>query len=117
MIIKSFEIDKIKKTSSKYLLLYGDNQGLKDEIISVLKSKKKINFDVYYENEILKDITNFTNTILSKSFFENEKFIIIKKISDKILPTIEFILEKNLEEITIVFDADILEKNLRLETF
>ena len=114
MIIKSFEIDKIKKTSSKYLLLYGDNQGLKDEIISVLKSKKKINFDVYYENEILKDITNFTNTILSKSFFENEKFIIIKKISDKILPTIEFILEKNLEEITIVFDADILEKKSKI---
>ena len=114
MIIKSFEIDKIKKTSSKYLLLYGDNQGLKDEIITVLKSKKKINFDVYYENEILKDVSNFTNTILSKSFFDNEKFIIIKKISDKILPTIEFILEKNLEEITIVFDADILEKKSKI---
>ena len=114
MIIKSFEIDKIKKTSSKYLLLYGDNQGLKDEIITVLKSKKKINFDVYYENEILKDVSNFTNTILSKSFFDNEKFIIIKKISDKILPTIKFILEKNLEEITIVFDADILEKKSKI---
>ena len=114
MIIKSFEIDKIKKTSSKYLLLYGDNQGLKDEIITVLKSKKKINFDVYYENEILKDVSNFTNTILSKSFFDNEKFIIIKKISDKILPTIEFILEKNLEEITIILEADILEKKSKI---
>ena len=116
MIIKSFEIDKIKKTSSKYLLLYGDNQGFKDEVISVLKSKKKINSDVYYENEILKNVSDFTNTVLSKSFFDNEKFIIIKKISDKILPTIEFILEKNLEEVTIVLEADILEKKSKIRT-
>ena len=114
MIIKSFEIDKIKKTSSKFLLLYGDNQGLKDEVILVLKSKKKINSDVYYENEILKDVSNFTNAILSKSFFDNEKFVIIKKISDKILPIIEFILEKNIEEITIVLEADILEKKSKI---
>ena len=80
MIIKSFEIDKIKKTSSKYLLLYGDNQGFKDEVISVLKSKKKINSDVHYENEILKNVSDFTNTVLSKSFFDNEKFVIIKKL-------------------------------------
>ena len=116
MIIKSFEIDKIKKTSSKYLLLYGDNQGFKDEVISVLKSKKKINSDVYYENEILKNVSDFTNTVLSKSFFDNEKLIIIKKISDKILPTIEFILEKNLEEVTIVLEADILEKKSKIRT-
>ena len=116
MIIKSFEIDKIKKTQAQFFLLYGDNQGFKNEIISLLKLKKKINADVYYEAEILKDISNFTNTILSKSFFDSEKFIIIKKSTDKIISCIEFLLEKKIDGTTLILDADILEKKSKLRT-
>ena len=116
MIIKSFEIDKIKKTQAQFFLLYGDNQGFKNEIISLLKLKKKINADVYYEAEILKDISNFTNTILSKSFFDSEKFIIIKKSTDKIISCIEFLLEKKIDGTTLILEADILEKKSKLRT-
>ena len=116
MIIKSFEIDKIKKTQAQFFLLYGDNQGFKNEIISLLKLKKKINADVYYEAEILKDISNFTNTILSKSFFDSEKFIIIKKSTDKIISCIEFLLEKKIDRTTLILEADILEKKSKLRT-
>ena len=117
MIIKSFEIDKIKKTQAKFFLLYGDNQGFKNEIISLLKLNKEINADVYYEAEILKDISNFTNTILSKSFFDSEKFIIIKKSTDKIISCIEFLLEKKIDGTTLILEADILEKKSKLRTF
>ena len=116
MIIKSFEIDKIKKTQAQFFLLYGDNQGFKNEIISLLKLKKKINADVYYEAEILRDISNFTNTILSKSFFDSEKFIIIKKSTDKIISCIEFLLEKKIDGTTLILEADILEKKSKLRT-
>ena len=116
MIIKSFEIDKIKKTQTKFFLLYGDNQGFKNEIISLLKLNKGINADVYYEAEILKDISNFTNTILSKSFFDSEKFIIIKKSTDKIISCIEFLLEKKIDQTTLILEADILEKKSKLRT-
>ena len=116
MIIKSFEIDKIKKTQTKFFLLYGDNQGFKNEIISLLKLNKGINADVYYEAEILKDISNFTNTILSKSFFDSEKFIIIKKSTDKIILCIEFLLEKKIDRTTLILEADILEKKSKLRT-
>ena len=116
MIIKSFEIDKIKKTQAQFFLLYGDNQGFKNEIIYLLKLKKKINADVYYEAEILKDISNFTNTILSKSFFDSEKFIIIKKSTDKIISCIEFLLEKKIDGTTLILEADILEKKSKLRT-
>ena len=116
MIIKSFEIDKIKKTQTKFFLLYGDNQGFKNEIISLLKLNKGINADVYYEAEILKDISNFTNTILSKSFFDSEKFIIIKKSTDKIISCIEFLLEKKIDGTTLILEADILEKKSKLRT-
>ena len=116
MIIKNFEIDKIKKTQAQFFLLYGDNDGFKDEIISLLKLKKKINADIYYETEILKDISNFTNTILSKSFFDSEKFIIIKKSTDKIVSCIEFLLEKKIDQTTLILEADILEKKSKLRT-
>ena len=116
MIIKSFEIDKIKKIQAKFFLLYGDNQGFKNEIISLLKLNKEINADVYYEAEILKDISNFTNTILSKSFFDSEKFIIIKKSTDKIISCIEFLLEKKIDGTTLILEADILEKKSKLRT-
>ena len=114
MIIKSFEIDKIKKTQAKFFLLYGDNQGFKNDIISLLKLNKEINADVYYEAEILKDTSNFTNTILSKSFFDNEKFIVIRKSTDKIISCIEFLLEKKIDGTTIILEADILEKKSKL---
>ena len=33
MIIKSFEIDKIKLTKNNLILLYGSNQGHKNQVI------------------------------------------------------------------------------------
>ena len=117
MIIKNFEIDKIKKSSSKYFLFYGDNQGLKDEIIDLLKNEKKLQKDIYYESEILKNVESFISSILTKSFFENEKFIVIKKASDKIKSIIEDIIEKNTGETTIILDSEILEKKSKLRSF
>ena len=80
----------------------------------MLKLNKEVNADVYYEAEILKDISNFTNTILSKSFFDNEKFIVIRKSTDKIISCIEFLLEKKIDGTTIILEADILEKKSKL---
>ena len=40
MIIKSFEINKIDLKKSKLFLLYGNNDGLKSEIVSKLIAKK-----------------------------------------------------------------------------
>ena len=41
MIIKSFELNKIDLKSNKGFLLYGENQGAKDEFIQSIISKKK----------------------------------------------------------------------------
>ena len=46
MIVKSFEIDKIKNSQSKFFLFYGDNQGLKGEILDLIK-KKKVRTEVF----------------------------------------------------------------------
>ena len=83
MIIKSFEINKIKKDKNKFVLLYGQNNGLKNETLTnFTKSNKKIfNYD---EKEILNNSYSLLEQIISRSLFEEEKTIIINA-TDKIL--------------------------------
>ena len=41
MIIKSFEINKIELDQNKFILLYGQNNGLKETLKNLIKSKKE----------------------------------------------------------------------------
>ena len=111
MIIKSFEINKIKVSNHKFYLFYGDNEGLKEETIKNLFEKNfpdKIHR--YEEKEILDNINNFFNSILTKSFFDNEKLIIINRATDKIKTIIQELIEKNPEDIQIILNSKNLEK-------
>ena len=95
MIVKSFEISKIKLKENRFFLFYGENEGHKKEIINE-KFKKfyKEKIYLYEENEVLQNQESFFNNILSKSFFEDEKLIIIARVTDKIKDIVEEILEK-----------------------
>jgi DNA polymerase-3 subunit delta len=116
MIVKSFELEKIDLDKNKLFLLYGENQGHKSEII---RKKFKIyskNIYSYDESEILSNQENFFNNILSKSFFENEKLIIISRVTDKIKDIIEDILEKKINDLVIILNAGGLEKKSKLRS-
>ena len=52
MIIKSFEIRKINQNKSNIILIYGENEGLKNNILENL-IKDKDNTFKYEEKEIL----------------------------------------------------------------
>jgi DNA polymerase-3 subunit delta len=114
MIVKSFEINKINN-SHKIFLFYGENEGHKNEIIEDKFKKKYTNsIYVYEENEILKNQENFFNEILSKSFFEKEKLIIINRTTDKIKNLIDEIIEKKIDDIIIILNSNSLEKKSKL---
>ena len=115
MIFKSFEINKIDKNINQLILFYGKNEGLKNEAISIL-IKDENNIQNYEEKEILDNENNFIENILSKSLFEKEKFIVIKRTTDKILKIIETLHLKNLEDTTIIFNSDNLEKKSKLRS-
>jgi len=116
MIIKSYEIKKINLERNRFILFYGKNEGLKNEAFDILiKDKNKISN--YEEKEILDNENNFIENILSKSLFETEKFIIIKRATDKILKIIENLKEKNLEDTTIILNSESLEKKSKLRSF
>ena len=117
MIIKFFELKK-KIKDNKYFLLYGNNEGLIDETITnILKPELPKNLNLYEENEILKDETSFIERLANKSFFDDEKLIIIRRCSDKIYKFIHSIIEKNFKDVFFVLISDNLEKKSKLRSF
>ena len=116
MIIKSYEINKLSLDQNKIILFYGKNEGLKnDSINNLLKNKE--NISKYEEKEIIENTNIFLENVFSKSLFENEKIIIVKRVTDKILKVIEEIEEKKIEDLKIIINADILEKKSKLRLF
>ena len=116
MIIKSFEIDKINLNRNKFILFYGKNEGLKNEAIKKLIKKDRQVFS-YDEKEILDNEESFIENILSKSLFEKEKIIIIKRATDKLLLIIEKLSTKNFDDVAIIINAESLEKKSKLRSF
>ena len=115
MILKSFELSKIKLNNYKFYLFYGDNDGLKEETVKNLFEKNyQDKIHRYEEKEILDNISNFFNIVLTKSFFDNEKLIIINRTTDKIKGIIEELIEKNPDDINIILNSKNLEKKSSL---
>ena len=115
MIIKSYETNKININKHSFILLYGKNEGLKNQTINNLLKNKNISFN-YEENEIINNSNIFFESINSKSLFENEKIVTIRRTTDKIFKIISEVIEKKYEDLLIILDADNLEKKSKLRT-
>ena len=115
MIIKSYELNKIDVNTNKIFLMYGQNEGLKNEITKkYFINNFKENIYRYDEKEIIDNNSDFFNGILSKSFFEEKKLFIISRVTDKLNSIIEEVIEKEMEDITIILNASILDKKSKL---
>ena len=116
MIIKYFEIKKINLEHTRLILIYGKNEGHKNQEIKNLTNyiDKVLKYE---EREILNSQNEFLEKIMNKSLFDPKKAIIIKRATDKILNFVKEISEKNLEDTTIILNADNLEKKSKLRTF
>ena len=115
MIIKSYNADNLKPNNN-FFLFYGKNEGLKKQIINnLLKNKKEISS--YDEREILESSNSFIENTLTKSLFENEKIILIKRGTDKIFKIIEEISQKKIEDLIIIINSENLDKKSKLRSF
>ena len=113
MILKTYDLDKNIK--SKIFLFHGVNEGQKEEILdNKFKPIFGDNISQYYEKEIFYNIESFYDQILSGSFFEKNKLIIIKDASDKIKDEIVILKEKKLDDIKIVLISNLLDKRSKL---
>ncbi len=115
MIIKNFELERIKKSNLSLYLFYGQNEGLKKEVLEncFIKNFKGL-VEKYDEKEVIDNQEEMYSKIFNKSLFEKEKIILISRTSDKIVDFIERILEKNVSDIKIICLSEILEKKSKL---
>ena len=118
MILKAFEIEKINIYKNNIYLFYGENSGFKKELIEK-KFKSEFNENVfnYDENEILKDENKFFDQILTKSFFEKQKLILISRTTDKLFKVIKEIIERKIDDVIFVFISEKLEKKSKIRSF
>ena len=118
MIVKSFALNKDSLKKIKYFLLYGNNKGfIKESIEKNIQPLLTNNIYRYDENEIVNDIDTFEESIQNQSFFENQKLIIISRATDRIIQIIEKIVEKDLDDISIILTSGVLEKKSKLRNF
>ena len=119
MILKYFEISKLNiQKKYRFFLFYGDNDGLKEETIKNLFEENYLDkIHRYEEKEILDNKNDFFNNVLTKSFFDNEKLVIVNRATDKIKVIIEELLERKIHDIQFVFNSKNLDKKSTLRKF
>ena len=114
MIIKHFEINKEKFDKHNFFLIYGENEGLKKEIIQTLKKKFPGNIDNFEEGQIFSNNELFYEKIFNRSLFEKEKIIIVNRCSEKIYDVVEKIIDKKISDTKIILNFNILEKRSKI---
>jgi DNA polymerase-3 subunit delta len=119
VILKYFEISKLNiQKKYRFFLFYGDNEGLKEETIKNLFEENYLDkIHRYEEKEILDNKNDFFNNVLTKSFFDNEKLVIVNRATDKIKVIIEELLERKIHDIQFVFNSKNLDKKSTLRKF
>ena len=116
MILKSFEIDKSNISNFKLFIIYGDNEGLKKEIIHKIK-ETHVGKEIRYEEEqVLKNKDAFFSEIKNKSLFEEKKILHVERCSEKISEII-LEIEKNCLDDLIIISCGNLEKKSKLRNF
>ena len=117
MIIKSFETEKIQNQNNNIILLYGINEGYKNQIIkNCFVNNFKGELLRFEESEIITLQNQFIESILNKSLFEEDKLVIISRVTEKIIKLIIDIKERKIEGIKIILKSDVLEKNSKLRS-
>ena len=115
MIIKFYELSKLKAESINFFLMYGKNEGLQNDIIEKHFIKDfNGQIDKYDEIDFITQSDNIIEGFLNKSLFATKKIVIISRVTDKILKIIENIIEKNLIDTQIILKSGLLEKKSKL---
>ena len=119
MLIKSYEILKKDLNFLNSFLIYGENTGLKQDIVKSvieLKEKKNIKYKQFKfeEEEIIKNQNDFFNLIFSGSLFDKKKVIFVNRTTDRLFNLISEISKKDIKDILIFFEANQLEKKSKI---
>ena len=118
MIKKNYQINKNILKTDNFILFYGINEGSKSEKINeLINGIDKENIFRYDEKIILDNQNDFFDQLLTKSLFQNKKFIIIKRVTDKFFKVFNEIFTRKPENIIIIINAGPLDTRSKLRNF
>jgi len=117
MILKYFELNKLNFNVVNFLLFHGKNEGYKNEEIKKITKKLKRTIVNYDEKQIIENTDEFFENNLNKSFFDDEKIILINRCTDKIIKVIEELIDKKVNDTIFILNTDSLEKKSKLRNF
>ena len=116
MILKTFELNKNNIDKFKFFLLYGENEGLKEEIINKIKKNQNGKEIKYEEAQILKNKSEFYNEIKNKSLFEEKRIFFLERCTEKISELLIEIFGDASDDLFII-NCSILEKKSKLRNY
>ena len=117
MILKYFELNKLNFNVVNFLLFHGKNEGYKNEEIKKITKKLKRTIVNYDEKQIIENTDEFFENNLNKSFFDDEKIILINRCTDKIIKVIEELIDKKVNDTIFILNTESLEKKSKLRNF
>jgi DNA polymerase-3 subunit delta len=117
VILKSYIIEQnislLEK--HKFLLMYGENEGLKDDVKKQILGKNKdaeiINL---FQDEIIKSDSLLFKSLNNNSLFNEKKIFFLYEVSDKIFSIVEEVIKNNNEGVQIYIFAGLLDKKSKL---
>ena len=115
MIIKYYELNKLKTDRFKLYLFYGKNEGLQNELLNN-KFINNLQDEIirYDEKEFISNFDTILSELLNMSFFVNQKILIISRVSEKISKYVSEILKKEINDTIFIFKSGPLEKKSKL---
>ena len=118
MIKKFNDLKKTDIENKNFFLTYGKNNGIQDEILHnyFIKDYSK-NLLKYEEVEFIDNYDDIVEGLLTKSLFEENKLIIISRVTDRILKYFEAILNKDISNVKFFLRTGVLEKKSKLRSF
>jgi len=114
MIIKVFQAKNILSIKQSFFLLYGENEGYKNQIIESIVNGFGGSTIKYDAEDIIKNPDIIFTELNNSSLFENKKTIIVSRTTDKFFLAIENLLDRNYEDIKIIFNAGPLDKKSKM---
>ena len=115
MIFKSYLVESNLSLlkDKNIILLYGENNGLKDDIKkSIIEKNKNKEIIRLTQDDILKNNSLLDNEIMNLSLFDNKKIILIDNITDKSFSLIEKNVGQN--NCLICLFSGVLERRSKL---
>ena len=113
MILKYFEL-KNKRLSNNIVLLYGTNDGLKDEIVNDIIQKFNCEISRYDEVDLLSKKEIFLSEIKNESLFSNERIVIISRVTNKITDFLNHLITSPLDNTLVILLSENLDKKSKL---